>query len=66
MQRLFSDKSAGRVVVRFSEHFSKFVFNATSEEWDFDRDQEGNPHKRAKYEVIGNIHQNPELLESEK
>lgn len=62
LSKAMSDNSIHTVVIRWSDKYSKFVFCPVGEEWDFDRDVVPNPHNRKGYKVIGNIHQNPELL----
>ena len=58
------DNSIHKVVIRYSNKYSRFVYCPLSEKWDFDRCVVDNPYERKNYQIIANIHQNPELLET--
>ena len=64
MLKVMVDDSIHRCVIRYSDKYAKFVFCPIMEKWDFDMDVMDNPYERQSYEVIGNIHENPELMES--
>ena len=63
MMKVMVDHSVHRCVIRYSDKHAKFVFSPVMERWDFDIDVVANPYERQSYRVIGNVQENPELME---